>query len=144
MKVSEERIEEFFRECERDGRPPTTTGLAMALDFSSRAAMAGYRGTAEEKELLERAALRIENFNEEKLFEKDYVRSAIFNLTNAYEKDGSGGGGKLKLPAELVGSACHSVSLEQNPTDLQTYKPYLYRSVRAIIGSFFPAERPSP
>lgn len=45
---------------------------------------------------------------------------------------------------ELVGSACHSVILEQNPTDLQTYKPYLYRSVRAIIGSFFPAERPSP
>ncbi len=105
MKVSEELIEEFFRDCESGGRPPTLTGLALALNFSSRAAMAGYMGTAEEKELLERAVLRIENFNEEKLFEKDYVRSAIFNLTNAYEKDGSGGGGKLKLPAELVGSA---------------------------------------
>ena len=35
---------------------------------------------------------------------------------------------------ELVGASCHSVILEQNPTDLQTYKPYLYRSIRAILG----------
>ncbi len=38
---------------------------------------------------------------------------------------------------ELVGSSIHSVILEQNPTDLETYKPYLYRSVRAILESFF-------
>ena len=35
---------------------------------------------------------------------------------------------------ELVGASCHSVILEQNPTDLQTYKPHLYRSIRAILG----------
>lgn len=37
---------------------------------------------------------------------------------------------------ELVGSSCHSVILEKNPTDIQTFKPYLYRSVRAILESF--------
>lgn len=34
---------------------------------------------------------------------------------------------------ELVGAACHSVILEQDPVSLEQYKPYLYRSVRAII-----------
>lgn len=38
---------------------------------------------------------------------------------------------------ELVGSSIHSVILEHNPVDMETYKPYLYRSIRAILGSFF-------
>lgn len=37
---------------------------------------------------------------------------------------------------ELVGASCHNVILEQNPTDLATYKPYLYRSIRAILTHF--------
>lgn len=36
---------------------------------------------------------------------------------------------------ELVGAACHSVILEQDPVSLEEYKPYLYRSVRAIVES---------
>ncbi len=38
---------------------------------------------------------------------------------------------------ELVGASCHSVILEHSPTDMQTYKPYLYRSIRAILEHFF-------
>ncbi len=38
---------------------------------------------------------------------------------------------------ELVGASCHSVILKQNPTDLETFKPYLYRSIRAILERFF-------
>lgn len=34
---------------------------------------------------------------------------------------------------ELVGSTCHSIILEKNPTDLAHYKPILYRNVRSII-----------
>lgn len=37
---------------------------------------------------------------------------------------------------ELVGASCHSVILEQDPVDLEHYKPHLYRSVRAIVESF--------
>ena len=40
------------------------------------------------------------------------------------------------LIIELVGSTCHSVILEKNPTDLASFRPYLYRSVRAILGTF--------
>ncbi len=34
---------------------------------------------------------------------------------------------------ELVGSTCHSVILEKDPTDLEHYKPYLYAAVRSIV-----------
>ena len=37
---------------------------------------------------------------------------------------------------ELVGSTCHSVILNKDPTDLWTYLPYLHRVVRAILSSF--------
>lgn len=37
---------------------------------------------------------------------------------------------------ELVGSACHSVILNGDPVDLDTYLPYLHRSIRAIMASF--------
>lgn len=36
---------------------------------------------------------------------------------------------------ELVGSTCYSVVLERDPVDLVYYKPYLYRTIRAIIKS---------
>jgi AcrR family transcriptional regulator len=34
---------------------------------------------------------------------------------------------------ELVGSSCYSIILEKNPTDLEHYKPILYRNIRSII-----------
>ena len=34
---------------------------------------------------------------------------------------------------ELVGSTCHSVILDKNPTDLEHYKPFLYQTIRSII-----------
>lgn len=36
---------------------------------------------------------------------------------------------------ELVSSTCHSVILEQDPVDLEHYKPWLYKSIRAIMDS---------
>lgn len=37
---------------------------------------------------------------------------------------------------ELVSSTCHSIILEGQPVDLQTYKPYLYACVRNVISVF--------
>lgn len=34
---------------------------------------------------------------------------------------------------ELVGSTCHSVILEKDPTDLEHFKPFLYQNVRSIV-----------
>ena len=37
---------------------------------------------------------------------------------------------------ELIGSTCHSVILEGEPVDMDTFRPYLHRSVRAVMDSF--------
>ena len=37
---------------------------------------------------------------------------------------------------ELVSSTCYSVILENDPVDLDTYLPYLHRSLRAVMDSF--------
>ncbi len=37
---------------------------------------------------------------------------------------------------ELVSASSHNVILEGNPTDLEHFKPYLFRSIRAIVESF--------
>ncbi len=43
---------------------------------------------------------------------------------------------------ELVSSTAYSVILEHNPADLNVYKPYLYRSIRAIMECHRRGERP--
>lgn len=73
--------------------------------------------------------------------ETDYI--AIFQeLLGRPEADRQEMGLLVYTVTELVGSACHSVILEQKPTDMRTYKPYLYRSIRAILESFFQEEDP--
>lgn len=37
---------------------------------------------------------------------------------------------------ELVSSTCHSVILEQEPVDLEGYKPYLFACIRNVIAVF--------
>lgn len=37
---------------------------------------------------------------------------------------------------ELIGSTCHSVILECDPVDIDTFRPYLHRSIRAVMESF--------
>ena len=37
---------------------------------------------------------------------------------------------------ELVSSTCYSVILEDKPCSLETYKPYLHSSIRALIANF--------
>lgn len=37
---------------------------------------------------------------------------------------------------ELVSASCYSVILHKDPTDLDSYKPYLHRSILSIVHSF--------
>lgn len=37
---------------------------------------------------------------------------------------------------ELVSSTCHSIILEQEPVDLEYYKPYLFECIRRIVDVF--------
>lgn len=42
---------------------------------------------------------------------------------------------------ELVGSTCHNIILEKDPVDLETYRPYLHESIRAIMDVFREAQQ---
>ncbi len=97
----EELIEQYFKDCEgkpllddegqplRDkygevillgARPPTITGLALALGFHSRQSLLNYQAKAEFMDTITRAKMRVEAYCEERLFDRDGQRGAEFNL----------------------------------------------------------------
>lgn len=102
----EELIEQYFKSCEgeilkdRDGelifnkygqpvivnqRPPTVTGLALALGFSSRQALLNYQAKKEFNDTITRAKSRIEQYAEERLFDRDGSNGAKFSLSNNFK-----------------------------------------------------------
>lgn len=99
-------IEKYFEECKgtplfgEDGKvmldkqghpiicgkkPPTITGLALALGFTSRQALLNYQAKAEFIDTITRAKSRVEAYTEERLFDKDGVQGAKFSLTNNFK-----------------------------------------------------------
>ena len=42
----------------------------------------------------------------------------------------------LYMLSELIGGACYSAILYEEPCDLETLKPYLFESVRQIVRQF--------
>lgn len=102
----EEKIEAYFKECEgellRDAagnpfvdkrgqpiminaKPPTVTGLALALGFSTRLSLINYQDKDEFVNTITRAKTRIEAYAEERLFDKDGANGAKFSLANNFE-----------------------------------------------------------
>lgn len=99
-------IEEYFKKCEgeilkdKDGNPvlnkygspcivgshpPTVTGLALALGFTTRLALINYQGKPEFMNTIMRAKSRIEQYTEERLFDRDGVNGAKFSLKNNFK-----------------------------------------------------------
>lgn len=102
----QEKIDEYFKECEgtvlRDSndepifdkygqpviigmRPPTVTGLALALGFTSRQALLNYEGKEEFVDTIMRAKARVEQYAEERLFDRDGSHGAQFSLRNNFK-----------------------------------------------------------
>lgn len=65
-------------------KPLTVTGLALALGFATRQSLLDYQGRAEFKTLIQQAKLRIENYAEMRLYDKDGWNGARFNLQNNF------------------------------------------------------------
>lgn len=90
-------------------RPPTVTGLALALGFTSRQALLNYQAKKEFVDTVTRAKARIEAYAEERLFDRDGQRGAEFSLrynfrwVNDEKKDNSGESacGVAELPAVM-------------------------------------------
>lgn len=101
----EEKIEAYFKKCEgeilKDNngepvlnkwgkpvvinyRPPTVTGLALALGFTTRTSLLNYQGKKEFMDTITRAKTMIEAYTEERLFDRDGTSGAQFSLRNNF------------------------------------------------------------
>lgn len=69
-----------------DAKPLTITGLALALGFTTRQALLDYQGRGGFKEIVEAAKLKIENYAEMRLYDKDGWNGARFNLQNNFKR----------------------------------------------------------
>ena len=76
-------IDKYFSDMDKLKRPYTVTGLALALGFTSRQAILNYEDKLTFVDTLKKAKLKIENFNEYKLYDKGTpTAGVIFNLAN--------------------------------------------------------------
>lgn len=66
-------------------KPPTVTGLALALGFASRQALLNYQGKKEFHDTITRAKSRIEEYAEMRLFDKEGSNGAQFSLRNNFK-----------------------------------------------------------
>lgn len=101
----QEKIDAYFKACEGEPllddegnvltdkyhnpiivgvRPPTITGLALALGFNSRQALLNYQARDEFNDTITRAKARVEQYAEERLFDKDGANGAKFSLANNF------------------------------------------------------------
>ncbi len=101
----QEKIDDYFEKCEGkplvvDGvpaidkhgepimvgkKPLTVTGLALALGFNSRQSLLNYQGKEEFMDTIMRAKAQVEQYAEERLFDKDGANGAKFSLANNFE-----------------------------------------------------------
>lgn len=125
------RIDEYFEECkgevlcDSDGspmvdkygnvirvgvRPLTITGLALALGFNSRQALLNYQAKDEFHDTIMRAKAKVEQYAEERLFDKDGANGAKFSLANNFD----GWREKQQIEAEVKNDMTITVELSDD------------------------------
>lgn len=101
----QQKIDKYFEDCEGypltdengkqvydkfgkpiilDRHPLTVTGLALALGFSTRKSLLEYQGKKEFVNAITRAKARVEQYAEERLFDRDGSNGAQFSLRNNF------------------------------------------------------------
>lgn len=106
VKKMQEVIDKYFESCESrpildekghvltdkhgnpvmmPGTPPTVTGLALALGFTNRQSLLNYQERDEFFDTITRAKARVEQYAEERLFDKDGANGAKFSLANNFK-----------------------------------------------------------
>lgn len=68
-----------------NAKPPTVTGLALALGFTTRQALLNYQAKSRFVDTVMRAKSRCEEYAESRLYDRDGSRGAIFSLTNNFK-----------------------------------------------------------
>ncbi len=102
----QQKIDQYFEDCKgepligADGnpmldkwqnpimigqKPPTVTGLALALGFTGRQALLNYQAKKEFVDTITRAKSRVEEYAESRLFDRDGSNGAQFSLRNNFK-----------------------------------------------------------
>lgn len=66
-------------------KPPTVTGLALALGFTSRQALLNYQAKKQFVDTITRAKSRCEEYAESRLYDKDGANGAKFSLEHNFK-----------------------------------------------------------
>ena len=77
-------LDKFGRPVMIGARPPTVTGLALALGFTNRLSLLNYQGKKEFVNTITRAKSMVEAYAEERLFDRDGSNGARFSLVNNF------------------------------------------------------------
>jgi len=123
VKEVEDKIAQYFEKCKGypltdegkqvynkfgqpifvDVHPPTVTGLALALGFTSRQALLNYQAKPQFVDTITRAKARVEQYAEERLFDRDGSNGAQFSLRNNFKgwdvdkRNDDSGDGKITI-----------------------------------------------
>lgn len=105
-KELQEAVDAYFKSCEGEmlkdtegnpvlnkwgepvytGRkPPTVTGMALSLGFTSRQALLNYQAKKAFVDTITRAKSRCEEYAESRLYDKDGANGAKFSLANNFK-----------------------------------------------------------
>ena len=98
-------------------KPLTVTGLALALGLSSRQALLDYQGRGKYREIVQAAKLRIENYAETRLYDKDGWNGARFNLQNNFKKWDADKSASDDKKAPAINIICDIPRVSAQPAD---------------------------
>lgn len=109
LEVLQTLVDGYFEDCKRTEEPLTITGLCIALD-TNRETLLDYQDKDEFSDAIKLAKLRIENFNEKKLYDKNVPTAGIiFNLTNNYKWQNKWNG-DITSKGEKIGTASEEIA----------------------------------
>lgn len=101
-----------------DAKPLTVTGLTLAIGFATRQSLLDYEGKNEFKTIIQRAKLKIENYAEMRLYDKDGWQGAKFNLQNNFRHwDADKAQEERKAPAINIICDIPRVAMSTGDTD---------------------------
>ncbi|MDP4158221.1 MAG: terminase small subunit [Bacillota bacterium] len=120
-------------------KPPTITGLALALGFNTRLSLLNYQDKKEFMNTISQAKSRIEEYAETRLFDRDGVNGAKFSLTNNFK------GWKETQGIEITGADGGPILLNQisalSDADLKQLEEIMARSqIQGEIVDIEPSE----
>lgn len=83
VEIMQQKINNYFEECNKDNEPYTVTGLCLALDIC-RDTLAEYAKNEEFSDTIKKAKLKVENYLEKHLITDSSTTGIIFNLKNNF------------------------------------------------------------